>query len=77
MFLENVNMGKTLMDNAMIFHWKFKKIRKNCEAEFDIVYYERRQNVWMKNFSSRFEGFVAVFLDINFLIYNTLTICKR
>lgn len=51
MYLENVYMGKTLMDNAMIFHWKFKKIRKNCEAEFDIVYYERRQNVWMKNFS--------------------------
>lgn len=40
MFLENVYMVKTLMDNAMIFHWKFKKIRKNCEAEFDIVYYE-------------------------------------
>lgn len=29
MFLENVYTGKTLMDNAMIFHWKFKKIRKN------------------------------------------------
>lgn len=51
MFLENVYTGKTFTDNAMIFHWKFKKIRKNCEAKFDIVYYERRQNVWMKNFS--------------------------
>lgn len=51
MFLENVYTGKTLMYNAMIFHWKFKKIRKNCKTKFDIVYYERRQNVWMKNFS--------------------------
>lgn len=41
MFLENVYMGKILMDNVMIFYWKFKKIRKNCEVEFDIVYYER------------------------------------
>lgn len=69
---------KQMMDIGMIFHSKILKDKSRIVKQNLILFIAQDaiMSEW-RILPQTFEGFVAVFLDIYFLIYNTLTISAR